>query len=110
RDARLNGRNAFAVVRPPDERRIFEGMIGGPLGHGRTSFMISTDDRTRDQQAVVFAAGPLGDIRENVPQPNRRLLIGGSITHQRGDSTTMSFRPSFEDERNTNRGAGGITL
>src|SRR5437588_9638071 len=110
RDARFNARNAFAAVRPPEQRRIFEGMVGGPLGHGPNSFVISADDRADDQQAVVFAVGPSGDIRQTVPQPSRRLLLSGSVTHQRGESTTMSLRSSYEDERTTNRGVGGVTL
>ena len=73
RDARFNARNAFAAVRPPEQRRIFEGMVGGPLGHGPTSFVISADDRADDQQAIVFAVGLNGDIRQTVPQPNRRV-------------------------------------
>src|SRR5207245_2219282 len=111
RDARFNARNAFALVRPPEQRRIFEGMLSGPIGDGgRTSFVLSADARAEDQQAIVFAVGPSGDIRQNAPQANRRVLVLGSITHQRNPSTTISVRPSYEDERVTNRGVGGVTL
>src|SRR5205814_3604750 len=30
----LNARDAFARVRPPEQRRIFEGSLIGPLGNG----------------------------------------------------------------------------
>ena len=45
-----------------------------------------------------------------VPQPNRHLLLAGSVTHQRSETTTISIRPSYEDLTNTNRGVGGVTL
>jgi hypothetical protein len=42
RDAHVNARNAFAATKPPEQRRIVEGFVGGPLGHsGKTSFMLS---------------------------------------------------------------------
>ena len=40
RDHHLNARDAFALTRPPDQRRIFEGSLTGPLGSiGQTSFL-----------------------------------------------------------------------
>src|SRR4029077_19004715 len=32
RDSRFNSRNAFAATKPPEQRHIFEGFLGGPLG------------------------------------------------------------------------------
>jgi hypothetical protein len=111
RAAQLNARNAFAIVRPPEQRRIFEGFLGGPVGHGgKTSFTLSAQADADDQQAVIFAIGPAGSIRDTAPQPNRHVLVAGSITHQRGDTMTMAIRPSYEDQTNANRGVGGVTL
>jgi len=111
RNAQLNARNAFAPERVHEERRIFEGFVGGPLGRsGRLSFMISGTDRVEDVQAVVYAAAPSGTINESVPQRNRESLASGSITYQRSDTTTISIRPSYQLERNDNRGVGGTTL
>jgi hypothetical protein len=111
RNSRLNARNAFADVRPSEQRRIFEGFLGGPVGHdGKTSFMLSTDADTDNQQAIVFALDPSGSLRAAVPQPNRRLLLSGSVTHQYSETTTISIRPSYEDLTNGNRGVGGVTL
>ena len=111
RDAQLNGRNVFATVKPPEQRRIFEGFLGGPVGQsGKSSFMLSLDDDADDQQAVIFALDATGRVQGNVPQPNHHLLLSGSITHQQSASTTISIRPSYEDLTNTNRGVGGVTL
>ena len=111
RDATLNARNAFAVGRPPEHRRIFEGALGGPLGSSRkASFMISADADTDDQEAVVFAQGQADVIRATVPQTNGHVLASGSIMIQRSKSTTISIRSSYENVTNENRGVGGTTL
>ncbi len=110
RDATLNARNAFATTRPPEQRRIGDGFVGGPVGDGtRTSFMASIKDDSEDRQAFVFAAGPDGTIRDNVAQPFRHLLVTVGVTHQAGDST-ISIRPSYEQQTDAYRGVGGTTL
>jgi len=109
RDARLNARNAFAVQRSSEQRRIGDGFFSGPLGEGRnTSFMASVKGDTRDQQAIVFALGPAGPIQGVAAEPYRHLLGSIAITHQRG-SSTIAVRPSYEQEEETS-GAGGTTL
>ncbi len=111
RDARLNARNAFATTKPPEERRIFEGFFGGPLGHsGKTSFMLSANDAILDQQAFIYALGLTGVIQDAVPQASGRALVSGSITHQVSDANTFSIRPNYQYESDENRGAGGTTL
>jgi hypothetical protein len=111
RDAHFNARNAFASTRPPEQRRIFEGFFGGPLGHsGKTSFMLSDNYEMEDQQAVIYALGPSGIIQDTVPHPNGQALVSGSITHQISDKNTFSIRPNYQYETDENRGAGGTTL
>lgn len=109
RDSRLNARNAFATTRPPEQRRIADGYLGGPLGNSnKTSFMASVKADSRDQQAIVFALGPDGPIRDNAAEPYRHLLASVAINHQHG-SSTISIRPAFEQEKETS-GAGGTTI
>jgi hypothetical protein len=61
RDSYLNARDPFALTRPPEQRRIFEGSFTGPLGHSKkTSFLISANREEEDAQATVYAAGPDG--------------------------------------------------
>ncbi len=110
RDARLNARNAFADVRPPEQRRIGDAFLGGPVGHGgATSFMLSVKDDSEDRQAIVYALGPNGEIRGSAAQPLRHVLASIGVTHQHGRST-ISVRPSYEQETDAGRGAGGTTL
>ncbi len=111
RDAHLNARNAFAATKPPEQRRIFEGFFGGPLGtSGKTSFMLSANDEVQDQQAFVYALGRGGIIQDALPQASGRALVSGSITHQISDKNTFSVRPNYQYESDENRGVGGTTL
>src|SRR6185312_10049622 len=64
---------------------------------------------TEDQQAIIYALGPEGAIRGAVPQPYRHALVSLGITHQLGRST-ISIRPSFEEEKDAYRGVGGTVL
>ena len=111
RDAAVNARNPFATTKPPEERRIFDGFLGGPLGtSGKTSFMLSANDSVLDQQAFVHAIGLGGVIQGALPQASGRALVSGSITHQISDTNTLSIRPNYQYESDENRGAGGTTL
>jgi outer membrane receptor protein involved in Fe transport len=111
RDARLNGRDPFALTRAPEQRRIFEGFSSGPvLGGKTTSFLVSVDRREEDLQAVVFAIDPSGIVQANVPQPRRGLQLSASINHQQGDHNTISLRYTHEGGSTRNQGVGGTTL
>jgi hypothetical protein len=110
RDARLDAKNAFAETRPPEQKRIFEGSVSGPLGHGRNSFLVSVNREEQDLQAIVFALDPSGQVRANVPTPQRTLEISATVTHPIGKKHTMSVRATFTKESNQNDGVGGTSL
>jgi len=58
RNSHANARNRLLHDEAPEDRGIYEGFLGGPLGHsGRMSFVLSANDQIQDQQAVVYAAG-----------------------------------------------------
>jgi Carboxypeptidase regulatory-like domain/TonB dependent receptor len=110
RDSHLNARNAFAVRRPPEQRRIVDGIFGGRLGQGGTTSLTgSATEDEEDRQAVVFATGLQGPIQDNVRQPYRHSVGSIAVTHQRGRSTA-SIRSSYLDEIDGGRGVGGTTL
>ncbi len=111
RNAHLNARNPFATTKPPEQRGIYEGFLGGPLGHsGKTSFMLSANDQIQDQQAFVYAAGPAGIIQDTVPHKSGEARVTGSITWQISDTNTVAIRPTYQYETDENRGVGGTTL
>ncbi|MDT5294800.1 MAG: hypothetical protein QOJ76_1680, partial [Acidobacteriota bacterium] len=111
RDAHLNARDPFALTRPPEQRRIYEGVLTGPVRHSKkTSFLLSANRSEEDLQSVVFAQGSGGDIRENVSAPARTLQVAAQISHSVSDTNTFSVRESFLQESTDNQGVGGTTL
>ncbi|HMF60297.1 MAG TPA: TonB-dependent receptor [Vicinamibacterales bacterium] len=111
RDAHINAREPFAESRPPEQRRIYEGVLGGPVGDGKhTSFLLTLDRSEENQQSIVFAQGPAGLIQANVPQPDRDLETSASVSHQKGDRHNLSLRFTSEVENTRNQGVGGTTL
>ena len=111
RDSRLDERNAYATVKPEEQRRIFEGFLSGPVRHSdKTSFMLSAKDNADDMQSIVVAEGVSGPINLNVPSPYRNVLLAGTLNHQRGDNTTISLTLSYQDQTMKNQGVGGVTL
>jgi carboxypeptidase family protein len=111
RDDDFNARNAFAAVKPPEQRRIFEGTLGGPVGDSKkTDFLLSGSYDSQDNQSIVFAETLSGPVQANVAAPFRNLLAAGVLTHQQGERNTQSMRFSHLGQRNTNQGVGGVTL
>jgi len=111
RDAHANARNPFATTKPPEQRRIYEGFLGGPLGtSGKMSFMLSANDEILDQQSFIYAIGPAGIIQDNLAHKNGQARVTGSVTRQISDRNTFSIRPNYQYENDENRGVGGTTL
>jgi Carboxypeptidase regulatory-like domain/TonB dependent receptor len=111
RDAHLNARDPFALTRPPEQRRIYEGYLSGPIrGSKKTSFLLSVSRKEEDLQSVVVAEGLAGAIRANVPAPSRTFQLSGQITHAVSDTNTFSVRESLLIESVNNQNVGGTTL
>src|SRR5215831_12530743 len=111
RDAHLDARNAFALERPPEQRRIYEGTLTGPLGNGKkSSFFFSGNREEEDLQAVVFARTPAGLVSENVATPQRQSEFSFRVNHQIGKNTTLSLRLEITEDSSGNAGVGGFNL
>jgi outer membrane receptor protein involved in Fe transport len=111
RDAHLNARDPFALRRPPEQRRIYEGYFSGPVHRSKkTSFLLSLNRNDEDLQSVVFAQGPAGTIQENVAAPVRNLLFAAQISHALSDTNNFSVRYSYLREKTNNQGVGGTIL
>ena len=111
RDHRFDARNAFALNRPPEQRRFYEGNLSGPLGNGKTtSFILSVNREEEDLQSVVFASTPAGLISENVANPTRDTEISFRINHQIDKKTTFSVRYESTFDSTRNGGVGGFNL
>ncbi len=111
RDSHLDARNAFALKRPPEQRRIYEGTLTGPIGHGKkTSFFFSGNREEEDLQAVVFARTQAGIVSDNVATPQRQSEFSFRINHQTSEKTTFSIRFDFDQDSSGNTGVGGFNL
>ncbi|HEX3437782.1 MAG TPA: carboxypeptidase regulatory-like domain-containing protein [Pseudacidobacterium sp.] len=117
RDAALNAQNAFAPSKPPEQRRVYEGSVTGPLWHAKkSSFLFSFNRAEEDLDAVVNATvaptseNPSGIFNENVPAPTRDTEFSMRIGHQFTDSNSASLMYSFQDATNRNQGVSNQTL
>lgn len=111
RDRRLDARNAFALERPPEQRRYYDGNLGGPFGNGKTtSFFFSINREEDDLQSVVFARIPGGLVSENVATPHRDTEVSFRINHQLDKKTTFSIRYESQFDSTGNSGVGGFNL
>jgi hypothetical protein len=111
RDSVFNAKNHFAAVRPSESRRIYEGHLSGPVGHGgHTSFIISGERGEDNLASVVDAVLPSGAINENVLAPTRNMQFSGRLMHDFSSSHRLSVEYDFRNFVGTNSGVGGIVL
>ncbi|MCI0485740.1 MAG: carboxypeptidase regulatory-like domain-containing protein [Blastocatellia bacterium] len=111
RDHRLDARNAFARERPDEQRRIYEGILSGPIGNGnKTSFLFGFDREEEDLQAIVFAQTPDGTVAENVANPSRDTEFSFRFNHEVSKKTTLSIRFEVAFDSTGNGGVGGFNL
>jgi hypothetical protein len=110
RDHRLNARNAFASERPPEQRRIFEGHLTGPLPLGpRTTFLLSAERSEQDEWATVYARTPEGLVNRQAPQPERETELSFTLRKDLAGGGALLAR--YDVDRETARaGAGGFDL
>lgn len=104
RDYHLDARNAFAASRPPEQKRIFEGVLMGSLARfNRTFFLLSADYQQDNVQSFVFAALPSGLLQENVPSPVRAKDLTGRISHDFSDNHTSTLEFTYEGQSSRNQ-------
>jgi len=111
RDSALYARNVFAADKPPQQRRIFEGTFGGPVGDSKnTSFLLSGSHDAEDSQAVIFAQTLNGTVQADAPTPSSRVLLTAAWNHMQGEKHLQSVRLSHLKEKDPVQGIGGTNL
>jgi len=111
RDSRLNARDPFALVRAPEQRRIFEGVLTGPVGNSKTtSFLLSGTRQEEDLQSFVFAESLSGIVQEAISSPTRNTQLSPRLIHQFGKSHTAFLQYNEIDYHGSNQGVGGLVL
>jgi Carboxypeptidase regulatory-like domain/TonB dependent receptor-like, beta-barrel len=111
RDSAINARDAFALTRAPEQRRIFEGSLTGPILHSKTtSFLLSGHRQEEDLQSTVFAQGLTGPIQQSVPSPKRDSQISLRIGHQFSADHNAYLQGNEWEYPRMNQGVGGFVL
>lgn len=111
RDHRLNARDAFARERPPEQRRVLEGSLFGPLGRSRdTSYLLSAMRESENLVSVVYAQTLSGLVIQNVPAPQQNTVASVRISRQLSDRNAMFWQVNYQDRWQNNLGVGGTVL
>jgi Carboxypeptidase regulatory-like domain len=111
RDSVFDAKNAFAQLKPPEQRRYYEGSLTGPVGNSKkTTFLLSLDRDEEDQQSIIVAQGVNGPINENLPSPTRHFFGSGRIFHDFANGDQFWIGYSYEQGSNKNVGVGGTVL
>lgn len=117
RDSALDAQEDFSPNKPPEQRRIYEGDLTGPLPRlKKTMFLLSVNRQEEDLDAVVNATiaptadNPLGIYNVNVPAPTRNTEFSFKVGHQISDRQSASLMYAFQDATNRNEGVGNQTL
>jgi carboxypeptidase family protein len=110
RNAVFDARQAYSSIKPPEEREYFEGSATGPLLGKKDSFLVSGSYDRTDNQAVVNAATPAGNVNLNVPTPYTHALGSLRVFHDFRSGHQLWIGYSYERQVTENQGVGGIVL
>ena len=112
RDSSLDATTHFALARPTEQKRIYEGLITGPLGGGgNTTFLISGSRQEDDLQSIVHAIDVTNQvISQNVPTPVHTTLFAVRAARDLSPNHRVSFQYNVEDIIANNQGVGGVVL
>jgi hypothetical protein len=113
RDSVFDARNAFAVTKPSEDRRFYEGSLTGPLGHDKKNTFLFSLERDEDnlQSIVSVTAGPNNTpIHDNVPASARHFFTSFRAFHDFASGDQFWIAYSYEDGTLKNQGVGGTVL
>jgi hypothetical protein len=110
RDEALNGRQAFARVRGPEQQRRFGLSMDGPLWKNRTSLFLNVDGSLFFDAKTVVATLPSGTVSDLVFRPSRRLNLDARIEHVLNKTHTSRFEYQRNAVLQNNLGAGDFDL
>jgi hypothetical protein len=119
RDSVFDAKNYFAVTKPFEQKRIYEGSITGPIRiDNKTTFLLSGSRQEDNLQAIVHAyilSGPASGnvpipISDNVPAPIHNTEFAARISHDISPTHRISLQYNVSDSVSRNLGVGGIVL
>jgi hypothetical protein len=111
RDSVFDAKNYFAVAKPFEQKRIYEGSITGPLGSDhKTTFLLSGTRQEDNLQSVVYADMPSGIFSANVPTPLHDTEFAARVAHDFSPNHRVSLQYNVTDIITRNQGVGGLVL
>lgn len=110
RDESLNGRQAFAKFRGPEQQRRFGLSLDGPIWKNRTSLFLNADGSLFYDAKTIVATTPNGLFSDLAFRPSRRLNLDARVEH----AVNKTHTGRFEYQRNAvvqnNLGVGDFDL
>jgi Carboxypeptidase regulatory-like domain len=110
RDEALNGRQAFAHFRGPEQQRRFGLSLDGPLWKNRTSLFLNTDGSLFYDAKTIVATLPTGTFADLAFRPSRRLNVDARIEHATSKTHTSRLQYQRNATLQNNLGTGDFDL
>jgi len=110
RDESLNGRQAFAPFRGPEQQRRFGLSLDGPLWKNRTSLFLNADGSLFFDAKTIVATLPSGPISDLAFRPSRRMNLDARIEHAINKTHTGRFQFQRNASAQNNLGVGDFDL
>ncbi len=109
RNSALDATNAFATVRPLQQRGIGEAELDGPISRTAT-FVVGGRYHTFNDSSVVFASTSSGPLIQNAVAPVRSTHLFGRIDDRLTPLHRISVLYTFKNRSLDNQGVGGLEL
>lgn len=106
REDALDSKNAFAVVKPPFERKQFGGTVGGPIKKDKTFYFGSVERLEADNFAFVVTPS----LSTSLLQPIRETTALGKVNQQFSANHTLQLTYNFDKYFQGGQGVGGTSL
>lgn len=110
RDEALNGRQAFAKFRGPEQQRRFGLSLDGPLWKNHTSLFLNADGSLFFDAKTIVARLPSGDFSDLAYRPSRRLNLDSRLEHAVNKIHTARFQFQRNAILQNNLGVGDFDL
>jgi hypothetical protein len=109
RNSEFDARNAFATTRPFMQRPIGEAQLSGPLSR-KISFFVAGRYVHRNQEAVIHAVTPTGNLFENYPVNGLDANGFGRLDFKLSNRNQLTLSYKYKDKSRGNQTVGGFDL
>jgi carboxypeptidase family protein len=110
RNSTLDARNFFAQQKPDLDRRLWEGGLSGPLVGRRATFFLSGSHLEDDEEMVVNAFTPGGQVVKNVPTHLDRTNLLGRLDFYPNKVHKITALYTLNLQFGSNQGVSGFLL